>query len=543
MDSLSTELLYEINELLPRHAISQLCRVNRRCCADLQPLLFRLHGYPNDWNGPSAVFWAVNIANASDCASQTLALTVLAKVEAFCRIGPGDLDRSFSRRNCDVDVWTVRRSRCKSPLYGDRTKEWPAEVGRHASFNPLHLAAYKGLDSIVAWLLAHGADVNALIEATPHNALVPAVVANRASTALLLLAHGANRAIDMSYNGFAFDNSGRPRYTSWYKPAVTTLAAALGYEAMAEKLMDSGFVPAAGPSEMLYIYAQNGHSRPAFVANLVHRGAEASPRMFLHLVNKDRYNWSKLPLALLEAMPLDSPFLTQTGTSTFPQQTVREITESFQREFYFTDFHENHYDREYFTTDIGLVQRALRRLLMFRGVDIDTCGRSLWRQSSYQAPDYALIRNLLPPFLEAGMDVQCMRKDGCQDEFLGAASIRKVPDDLLELASRYGCAQCTNSVAMQLDVVSLLLQHGALISAATREQALRDHPIGPSAYTTVGRSGWSVQLCNTFLEHCCSTPEEKQREDMRDFLAFYREKTKRVSIANMANIPGTGVSH
>ncbi|OAA58993.1 ectomycorrhiza-induced ankyrin-domain nacht-domain containing protein [Niveomyces insectorum RCEF 264] len=559
MNRLSTELLYAISELLSRHSLAQLCRADRRCCVDLQPLLFRLHGHPDDWNGPSAVFWAVEMADAKDAASQTLALAVLGKVDRFCRLGPGDLDRSFNRRlGGRDDVWRARRAFTITLLYADRAKDWLQAVGKHPSFNPLHLAAHKGLDVVVAWLLQHGANVNALIEGTPHNALIPAVVANHASTALLLLAHGAHQAVDMTYGGFSFGTAADAAAahtndtSGGYKPLVTTLAAAMGHEALAEKLMDSGFVPATSPSEMLYVYAQYNHSRPEFAASLVRRGAEASPRMLQYMAKVAGRLWAALPLSLLEAMPLDGPVFAQTWTPALADKTVLDITTTFQRDLYFSDFHDNHYDHDYFDVDVEKALRALRRLLMIRGVDVDAGGRSLWRQSSFQPFDYALVKHLLPPFLEAGMDVRCRCEaprpptEHAQQEqppHYGLGNKREVPDDLLAATSRYEPTQCVKGAAMQLGVVRLLLQHGAPITAATRDNALRDHPVGPSVYTTIGRSGWCTQLCAALLEHCCHVPTEKPREDVRTFLALYREKTKRVSLVNAASARDTKINN
>ena len=203
-------------EMLSPRDLAALGRTSRSLWYNVEPFLYRRHAITRQ---RSAVMWAVETAKADIADTCARALAVLDKVKQFCRLAPGTLDLRYRARE------TINPQR--QPMY---------VASLHDPLTALHLAAWKGLDAVADWLLELGANVDC--EFQPTTPLCLAVSNNKASSAVLLLAHGASPAVP---------SRSRDSLT------VLHLACAMGHADLAAQLLATGSVQ-ANPTDVLHYY-------------------------------------------------------------------------------------------------------------------------------------------------------------------------------------------------------------------------------------------------------------------------------------------------
>ncbi|KFA77849.1 hypothetical protein S40288_09763 [Stachybotrys chartarum IBT 40288] len=475
MDQLPVELLCMIGENLTSYDLSSFSRTSRTYWQRLEPLLYRLHALRETRRAGSAVVQAIEFADPNKPETQAMSLITLDKVARFCQLESADLGRCrpAHRAYCWLD--TSRVGRFNNIAFLGRT--WVRLV-HCPSLSPLHVAALKGLDDIAAWLLSQGASVDAPIPGSKTTALSLAILGNRTPTALILLANGADPDL---------------RESDQDPPTVLHLACALGLTELTDRLLTGRYVE-AHPTELLAVYHLHCPSDvPRLAAGLVRRGAEVSEDIVGAFLRGSR--WQSAWELLMSPMLRDH--LTAEGASSI----LRTVLSLRGGEL------ANH---------VGTAVRMLQHLLNF-GADPDL-GRLLWRQSG--GVSYPTWLKLLPPLLEAGMDVKP-----------ALSKRRRAPrqrpakygvDDLLGHTSPYDKSQDDEGAAAQLAIIHLLLQHGAPIGKATRGDALDSYLLG-SGQELHGRARWSYKLSRVLLGHCNNTPEDMRGEDIKAFLSRHSE--------------------
>lgn len=474
MDKLPVELLCMVGANLTSHDLSSFSRASRTYWQRLEPLLYRLHALRETRRARSAGLQAIEFAFPTKPEKRAMSLIILDKVARFCQLESAVLDRCHP--NSGARDWLDTRIIDK--LYKiEFCHRISMQLGYCPSLSPLHLAALGGLDDIAAWLLSQGASVDAPMPRSTTTALSLAIVGNHIPTVLLLLANGADPEL---------------RESERHLPTVLHLACALGLAELADQLLTGRYVEAQ-PTELLATYCLHCPSdAPRLAAVLVRHGAEVSEDIFSAFVHKCRWQsaWELL------TSPTLSDQLTAEGSSSI-LQTILSLS-----------------GRE-LASRVEPAVRMLQHLLSL-GADPDL-GRRLWRSSG--GVSYPTLLKLLPPFLEAGMDV----KPAPPRKRRRAA--RQPPakygvDDLLGYISPYDNSQDDEGAAAQLDIIRLLLQHGAPIGSATRGDALDSFLPGPSRQLH-GRERWSNKLTKVLLRHCNKTLEDMRGEDIEAFLSRY----------------------
>ncbi|OAA66668.1 ectomycorrhiza-induced ankyrin-domain nacht-domain containing protein [Niveomyces insectorum RCEF 264] len=502
METLPNELIFMVGTMLARSDLAAFSRTNRTSLERLEPLLYRLHALPTDpARTRSAVLWTTGHAHPDTPETQKMALTTLDKVARFCHLTPGILDGCFTMRY----VAALLGSKDWRQLYA--IQRWARLRLPHTLYlTPLHVATWNGADDVVLWLLEHGADVDVPIRQTSITALCLAVLRNRISTALLLLAHNADPAAPHIVNAHHVHDTRSA-------PTVVHLACARGLAELADQCLATKCIH-ADPTDLLKYYQSDGEAdTPAVVAMLLRHGADASDDIFAAFLHSSKW------LSAWEL--LASPTFYGHMTAERAGRILSEVIRVGGRPP---------------GANIETAERMVRRLLD-RGAD-PNLGSLLWRCSS--ALSYASVLKLLPPFIEAGMVVQRPPPKGTKTKKSTATRRARRPPhgagqpsstlsspcggtlDLLAETSPYEKDQDDEAAAAQLAIVRLLLQHGAAIGGPTRGDALDAYP-GDTAAARHGRAGWAWKLCHVLLEHCRTTPPDQRGEDMDAFLNRFAE--------------------
>ncbi|CAH0027940.1 unnamed protein product [Clonostachys rhizophaga] len=476
MDKLPVELLCMIGENLTSPDLASFSRASRTHWQRPEPLLYRLHALRGTRQVWSALARALEFADREKPELQAMPLITLGKVARFCKLEPALLDRC--RSTSPAYRWLDSSTRDRLRRISVQLEDWP-------SMSPLHVAALKGLDDIAAWLLSQGASVDALMPGTTTTALSLAILGEHTSTALLLLANGADPELRESAGP-------EQRESERHLPTVLHLACALGLAELADRLLSERSLEAQ-PTELLATYRLHCPSDvPRLAAGLVRRGAEVSEDTVGAFLRESRWQsaWELL------TSPTLSDQLTAEGAS-----RGRELARR--------------------------VETAVRMLqhLLSLGADPDL-GRLLWRSSG--GVSYPTLLKLLPPLLEAGMDVKPApprkrRRAGRQPP------VKYGIDDLLGYTSPYDKAQDDEGAVAQLAIIRLLLQHGAPIGGATRGDALDSFLPGPGQQLH-GRERWSYELTKVLLRHCNNTLEDMRGEDIKAFMSRYSEVQGRTRV-------------
>lgn len=185
-----------------------------------------------------------------------------------------------------------------------------------------------------------------------------------------------------------------------------------------------------------------------FAAVLVRHGAEVSEDIFCAFLSASKFQsaWELL------ASPMFSDHLTVEGAG----RMLWAVLSLRGREL---------------AKHVETAVRILRHLLG-RGANPDL-GRFLWRQPG--GVSYPVLLKLLPPLLEAGMDVKPApsTRRRARRQPLAKYGV----NDLLGHASPYDESQDDEGAAAQLGIIHLLLQHGAPIGGATRGDTLDSYPL------------------------------------------------------------------
>jgi ankyrin repeat protein len=436
-------------EMLSARDLVSLARTNRLLRCNVEPFLYRRHAITHQ---RSAVMWAIEIANLGMPETCTKALAVLDKVEQFCHLAPGALDLPCCPRQTYINI---------QPPH-----PFIVVSSRHSlySLTALHWAAWKGLDAIAEWLLRGGA--NASCGSSIVNPLYLAVLNDKASSALLLLSHGASPVV---------------RPGSQDSLTVLHLACTMGYASLAEQLLASGSVP-ADPTDVLQCYSTHlsrgyvKNDAPA-VVELLARDANVPDAVIGEFLRASRWQSA---LVLLQAKKRRNRISRTTATDLLDSacSSLRHHTRKAQ--------------------DASLV---IRRLLDM-GADPDV-GHQLLSSST---SDFPALLTLLPPLLEAGMDLAA--------------------EDALGIASAYDRNQTEEGASAQLEVVRLFLRHGAPIGPATRGDALDSLTVRDDQ----GRGKWAHKLCGALVEHCRQIPRRRRRKDITAFLGRLSDTNKRLGI-------------
>ena len=470
MDQLPNELVCMIGESLTHSDLSRFSRVSRTYWKLLEPPLYRLHALRDDRPMGSAIVRAVELADPDRPDTLAVSLAVLDKVTHFCRLDSAVLNR------CRPTTTRFDSGRVGSLAFPQ--KIWIRFVHR-PSLPLLHVAALKGLFDIAAWLLCQGASVDAPIPGSKITALSLAVLGNHVPTALLLLANHADP--DLRVNGPEARDT----------PTVLHLACALGLGELADRLLSGQYVD-TDPTELLGLYQRSCPSDiPGLAATLLRHGAEASEDIFHAFLRASKWQsaWG-----LLTSPPFSDHLTAQEASSML--WAILSLR------------------HEVLASHVETAVLMLRHLLDY-GANPDL-GSLLWRQSSDVS--YPTLLKLLPPLLEAGMNVKPGLSTRRHARWQAPAKYEI--DDLLGHTSPYDVSQDDEGAAAQLAVVHLLLQHGARIGGATRGDALDSYPPGLDERTHE-RARWSYKLCQVLLVHCQSKPEHERAEDTRAFLSRF----------------------
>ncbi|KAK3339924.1 hypothetical protein B0T25DRAFT_560898 [Lasiosphaeria hispida] len=389
-------------EMLSRRDLAAMASTSRLLCCNVEPFLYRRHAVTRTY---SAVMWAVETAQLDKAETQITALSTLDKVKQFCNLAPGALDLCYRTKQTRVCLDNfIRRP---TSVFG-RGFLWGV-LHYYTPLAPLHLAAWKGLDTIVEWLLGGGANVNTSAVVAP---LCLAVSNDRAPSAVLLLAHGASPGVRQDDNDSL---------------TVLHLACEMGYADLAEELLAVGSVR-ADPADLLCYY--NRYSQkdvPAIVELLARHGADISDALIGEFLETSKW---RSAFALLQLRSCRDQISASLASDLLDQacSSVRSILWN--------------------TQDVPQDAKRMIRQLLDMGADPNR-GQLLWALSP---PNFSAALTLLPHFLEAGMD--------------------PAAGDLLGETSAYDRSQDEEGASAQLAVVRLLLRHGAPISPATRGDAL-----------------------------------------------------------------------
>ncbi|KAK4213542.1 hypothetical protein QBC37DRAFT_463749 [Rhypophila decipiens] len=506
-------------EMLSARDLAALNRTNRQLHCNVESFLYRRHGLGHGPEVPSAVMWAVETADLDEPETCKLALAVLDKVKQFCCLDhPGALDCPYITKKSQ-DICEGRRG-----LLADRWR------GTNSSPTALQLAAWKGLDAIIEWLLDCGADVNFSIfpicfesrfgsyfHSFNVNPLYLAVWENRMSTASLLLSRGANPV---------FPRAGSPVFkhstvaaSSGRTLTVLHLACAKLYPRLAEQLLASGSVP-ADPTDVLQWYSRNrvwsdllldNGNRPssdipeddAAIVKLLARGADVSYQMIYDVLFSPRWNAA---LALIQAAKsggkqisgpeaailLDrvrlAAGLCRDGTELTHEFVLlnRQLLEMGAR----PDIKQAPLQALLTIYDIPAVSHKLTSLLEL----------AIWEHRSDRSVRLARMNS------EHKYALRRLRQWTEYDPWGASAS------------------QSDSWQAAQLEAIRLVLRYGVIIDPVTRSDALDIFGRRGTA-----REKWYYKLCGALVEHCREIhPDALAREDRADFLYRLSKRNKRL---------------
>ncbi|KAK0729658.1 hypothetical protein B0H67DRAFT_559311 [Lasiosphaeris hirsuta] len=335
-------------EMLSSRSLAALAGTSRSLHCDVEPFLYRRHAVTPSH---SAIMWAVETAQSDRAETQTTALATLDKVKQFCRLAPGALDvcyRTSRTQECIGDF------RDRFARVSDRGFSW-ASLSWFTPLAPLHVASWKGLDAIVEWLLGGGADANVLGTATP---LCLAVSSDRATSALLLLAHGASPDV--------------PQHDAL---TVLHLTCAMGYADLAEQLLVAGSVRADATDVLCYYNRYAQKDVPAIVKLLARHGANSSDTLISEFLTSSKWRSASALLRSKNCQNQMSPSLAS-DLLDCACSVIRRSTRNTQD------------------------AKQIISQLLDMGADPNT-GQLLWTSSP---PNFPVLLTLLPHFLEAGMD-------------------------------------------------------------------------------------------------------------------------------------------
>jgi len=444
-------------EVLHPRDLAAVVRTSRSLCYSAESVLYRLHAIGR-WH--SAVVWAAEAAHASRPETQAKAARTLDKVKMFCRLAPDALDSCYDMSWSHIIPHSVLYQVVEPPgairppislavLFAPEspprlTPPWAA----------LHLAAWKGLDTLVRWLLEAGASVDASGSGTV-TPLCLAVSNDKVSTAALLLAHGASSSTLVEGD----DNS----------PSVLHLACVMGHTKLVEQLLATERVR-ADPADALHFYTRHGKKdAPAVVELLARHGAvpdSSSAALLGELFSTCR---GQSAIALLRSMRHRGQV-----SPKLAQDILKEICSPVRRLG--------------ILKDPPVADQMIRELLGLGAKP--SAGYVFWALSN---PNFRVLSAVLPAFLDAGMKLPAKRH-------------------LLGDVSAYDKYQLQDEND-QLAVVGLLLRHGATIGGATRTDAL--DPLGLNGD---GREIWAKKLCGVLLDHCRQIPRSQRGKDIKAFL-------------------------
>ncbi|EPE06820.1 ectomycorrhiza-induced ankyrin-domain nacht-domain containing protein [Ophiostoma piceae UAMH 11346] len=530
-----TELALMVSERLSRRDVARLSRTSRAYQAKYEPLLYRVYAMyqrGSSHRSAVAVAWTVEQADAARPETYASAEATLAKVTRFCQLRPGDVDyggdcRRFYMSNCCIYDNQLRRM-------------WVSMTGQL-----LHMAAWKGLDGIVAWLLRNGADIHAPLHGlcigpdVRISALYVAVSANRISTALLLLAYGA--CLDLETASFPDDREAVKAetdaddaeiYTPDDIPTVVHLACALGYASMAEQLLIHAnninnnnnkihHQSAMDCTRLLCFYGKRcTKDVSAVAAVLLRQGATFSEEALCALLASSKWE------SALELLAL--PTCNEQITANLADRALWQMLLDGRLE-----------------SETAAAKRIFQRLL--DGGAHPNTGRQLWHLASRQG--WGVVLELLPPFLEAGMVLRHdaeeknkkkkRKRAGAHGKNIGRGGPGPAPtDDLLGETSPYEADQDEEGNAAKLAIVHLLLQYGVPIQGATRGDALDAYNGRPPENGRHDRAAWAYRLCCVLLDHCRNTPPDQRGEDINAFLSRYKRAEESASKQSVPLLKG-----
>lgn len=524
MENFPNEILYLVCDELSSAEVSTLTRASRSFRNTFQPILYYLHALRPE---RSAVAWAVDAAFPDQPAARKRTLAILDKVKQFSQIKPGSLDTTYVPLDDNINAYEVNHGigyifdlGIARSLYYEARLPFPrssfymhlsearcfSHLQRIKSCTPLHLAACKGLNEAVEWLMSNGATLNvSMVTGAMVTPILLAVIRDHIPTASLLLAGGASPQIGPVDEKHDDEEKGGEEQEN-EKLTVVHLACALGSTDMVRQLLElsTGNIQ-PDTTDLLRFYAKHGvHKKagaPGMVGLLVSHGAEVANRDDMFRGFLRTFRW----ISALEL--LESNEYRHKMSATRATDLVRDLLAS-----------------RHLKVQAKTAENIIRQLLDV-GAD-PSLGKLLWVRSGELG--FPAMLHILRPFFDAGMDFGVDSR--LPPPRRGSPWPRDIPGDRLQLRfdfmsihdllghlSALDKDQDEQGSAAQLAIIRLMLQHGAPILGPTRGYAL-DSLCGVLQDGDDARRHWAFRLCNALLEHCHQTPLNQRGKDVAEFL-------------------------
>jgi len=517
MEGCPTEIHILVCQSLSSGDIAKLSHASRLYCDIFEPILYHLHAFAPE---QSAVAWAVDCTLPDQPVTRKRALAILDKVKRFSLIKPGALDVAYGSLNLHPDQYWQPGFGSYVSLYaasqslreqklpfqhsssGTGSRSWemvvpPLKDAFLGVWTPLHLAAWKGLDETVEWLVSNGASVDvSMIKGALITPVLVAVIVNNISTAALLLANGASPNIGP--DNPVHDAENREGGEKSHKPlTVFHLACAMGSTYMVQQLLAAGQIK-SNPTDLLMCYGALGtEEAPALVECLGRPPAKIPNRVFHILFDNFKW-WSALEL-LRSIHSHDRLGMSRRRAS----QLIRDLLSSSD-----------------IKRDLDAAECLSQQLLDLGGDP--HLGKLLWARSDKLGSEIML--QLLRPFVGAGMDFDGSLWEENPQRHQGDRPGDHLQRQFDELNIQDFLGQVTayprenDSWKSKLALVRLMLLHHAYI----HEQTMRDALI-PLGGVLLGRyderGKWAFRLCNTLLDHCRETdPSLRGLGGQKEFL-------------------------
>ena len=397
MEECPTEIHILVCQSLSSGDIARLSHASRLYCEIFELILYRLYALAPE---QSAVAWAVDYVVPDQPVTRKRALAILDKVKRFSLIKPGALDVAYGSLNLHPDQYW-------QPGFGSYASLYAASQSlreqilsfRHSSsgtdsrslekvvlplkdaffgvWTPLHLAAWKGLDEAVEWLVSNGASVDvSMIKGAMITPVLVSVIRNNMSTTTLLLAHDASP--NLQTEDQVQDAKERERGKKDRKPlTIVHVAIALGFSDMVQQLLATGQIQ-SDPTDLLIRYGEPGtRESSTVVALLVSHQAKVSDDLFFSFLHG--FKWQSA-LELVRSTRYRDEMSPQRASD-----LIRDLLAS-RRLGQYTDTAEN------------IIQQLLNL-----GADWNL-GQLLWARSN--GLKYRTMLQILHPFLAAGMEFE-----------------------------------------------------------------------------------------------------------------------------------------